>query len=88
MGLLSLGRRLDDRVMGRRSWMSQPVPNWQLQLGMPWAVIFGGGLLLRLLLHPWLGRPALELWIYAGLALPGLLLLALGMRAARRQRSH
>lgn len=88
MGVLGWAKQLDDRVLGRWTWFSRPLPNWQLRLAVPWLVLGFGGLVLRLLLHGSLRTPFITLGLYAGVALLGLLLLAWGLRDARRQRDR
>ena len=84
MGLLACAKQLDDRAMRRWSGAAKPFANRAVQFGAIWVLMFGGGLLLRLLLLPWMESPAYELWTYAALTVPGLLLLAHGIRSHRR----
>ena len=86
MGLLARGKLLDERVLRRWSWTTKPFPNRAVRFGAAWALVFGGGLLLRVLLLPWSSTAAYELWTYAALTVPGLLLLAHGIRRARAAR--
>jgi hypothetical protein len=63
-------RRLDDRVVGpgQRRWASHKPPYWY-RLGFVASIIFGGGLILRVLLPDALPTPPLFMALYVGLAL-------------------